>query len=171
MLKHEVLKQEFVSLIEKNQAIVHKVVNLYCDNKTDREDLFQEILLQLWKSYPSFKQLSKFTTWMYRIALNTAIAHFRKSDRHKKEEHMPDLPDHHDEDESYDEKENRKQMLYKAINKLNRAEKAIIMLYMEENTYEEIAEITGMTVSNTGVKIKRTKEKLQQILKDMDYGN
>ncbi len=163
------LKEEFLSLVEKHQGIIYKVSRMYCDEETCREDLFQDILVQLWQSYPSFNQKSKFSTWMYRVALNTAIAQFRKTKKNN-EDPMPDFPINVPEDDSYTEKEERISLVNKAINRLSKAEKAIIILYMDDYSYEEISEISGLTISNVGVKINRIKTKLQKILKELEYG-
>ena len=106
---------------------------------------------------------------MYRVALNTAIAQFRK-DKKNNEDTMPEMPVNIIEEESYKEKEDRKELVQKAINKLSKAEKAIVILYMDDYTYEEISEIAGITLSNVGVKISRIKPKLQKILKELEYG-
>ena len=163
------LKQEFISLIEKHQGIIHKVSRMYCDKEEYRRDLFQDILVQLWQSFSSFNHKSKFSTWMYRVALNTAIAQFRK-DKKNNEDLTPDVPVNVPEEESFKEKEDRINLVHKAINKLSKAEKAIIILYMDDYSYEEISEISGLTISNVGVKINRIKAKLQKILKELEYG-
>ncbi|MDA3952733.1 MAG: sigma-70 family RNA polymerase sigma factor [Bacteroidales bacterium] len=163
------LKEEFVFQIEKHQGIIYKVSRMYCDNDQCQKDLFQDILFQLWQSYPSFNEQSKFSTWMYRVALNTAIAQFRK-DKKNNEDPVPELPVNIPAEETYKEKESRKEIVHWAINKLSKAEKAIIILYMDDYTYEEISEIAGITMSNVGVKINRIKIKLQKILKELDYG-
>lgn len=162
-------KQEFVNLIEENQGIIFKVSKMYCDNEECRKDLFQDILLQLWRSFPTYSNQSKFTTWMYRVSLNTAITQFRKTKRNKVET-MEDLPINLSVDESQDSLNEKSQLVTKAISKLNLAEKSIIILYMDDYSYEEIAEISGISVSNVGVKINRTKIKLQKILKGLGYG-
>ena len=163
------LKKEFVLLIEKHQGIIYKVSRMYCDKDECRQDLFQDILVQLWQSYSSFNQKSKFSTWMYRVALNTAIAQFRK-DKKNNEDTTPDIPVHIVEEESYKEKEDRRELVQNAIRRLNKAEKAIIILYMDDYSYEEISEIAGISMSNVGVKISRIKIKLQKILKELEYG-
>ncbi len=142
---------------------------MYCDKEEGRRDLFQDILVQLWQSYPSFNNKSRFSTWMYRVALNTAIAQFRK-DKKNNEDLTPDVPVNVPEEESFKEKEDRISLVHKAINKLSKAEKAIIILYMDDYSYEEISEISGLTISNVGVKINRIKAKLQKILKELEYG-
>lgn len=163
------LKEDFIALVEKHQGIIYKVSQMYCDNEECSRDLFQDILVQLWQSYPSFNQKSKFSTWMYRVALNTAIAQFRK-DKKNTEDCVPEVPVNIPEEDTYQEQEDRKSMVHKAIGKLSKAEKAIIILYMDDYTYEEISEISGMTLSNVGVKISRIKTKLQKILEELEYG-
>ena len=142
---------------------------MYCDKEECRQDLFQDILVQLWQSFPTFNKESKFSTWMYRVALNTAIAQFRK-DKKNNEDTLQEIPVNIPEEESYKEKEDRRELVQKAINKLSKAEKAIIVLYMDDYTYEEISEIAGITLSNVGVKISRIKTKLEKILKELEYG-
>lgn len=168
-MNSEDLKSEFVSQIEKHQGIIYKVSRMYCDKDQCQQDLFQDILVQLWQSYPSFSKKSKFSTWMYRVALNTAIAQFRK-DKKNNEDPVPDIPINIPEEESYKEKESRMELVHWAINKLSKAEKAIIILYMDDYSYEEISEIAGISLSNVGVKINRIKSKLQKILKGAEYG-
>lgn len=163
------LKEDFISQIEKHQGIIYKVSRMYCDKDECRQDLFQDILVQLWQSYPSFNNKSKFSTWLYRVALNTAIAQFKKNKKNN-EDSMPEMPANLVEEETYKEKEDRRELVQKAISKLNKAEKAIIILYMDDYTYEEIADISGITMSNVGVKINRIKTKLQKILKELEYG-
>jgi len=142
---------------------------MYCNKEECRQDLFQDILVQLWQSFSSFNNNSKFSTWMYRVALNTAIAQFKK-DKKNNEDSVPKIPVNIPEEETYTEKESRKEVVHWAINKLNKAEKAIIILYMDDYSYEEISEIAGITMSNVGVKINRIKIKLQKILKELEYG-
>ena len=162
-------KKEFTELIEKNQGIIFKVSGMYCDNEACRKDLFQDILLQLWKSFPTYNHQSKFSTWMYRVALNTAISQFRKV-RKRNEDFVNEIPVNIIDEESYNENEEHAKILHKAIGKLSKAEKSIIILYMDDYPYEEISEIIGITVSNVGVKINRIKSKLQKILKELGYG-
>jgi RNA polymerase sigma-70 factor (ECF subfamily) len=156
------LEQEFVQIINQNQGILHKVCRIYCVNATEREDLFQEIVLQLWKSFPSFRGESKMTTWMYRIALNTAISGVRKkriatTDLALFTTQIADQPQQNNEDEL-----NR---LYKSIERLSDIEKSIVLLYLEDKPYDEIAEIIGITANHVAVKMSRIKEKLRTLLK------
>lgn len=159
-------EQEFTQLIAQNQGIIHKVCNLYGKGQS-KEDLFQEIVMQLWKAFPSFNRTrnAKFTTWMYRVALNTAITSYRKKERQPNysslSSHEFQIPDF-DPDAAGKE---QLQSLYKAIRQLSEIERAIIMLYLEEHNYQEMAEIMGMTESNIGVKLNRIKKKLKKIMK------
>jgi len=161
-------ESEFSELIQQNQGIIFKVSRMYCSSEECAKDLFQDILLQLWSSYPTYKRQSKFSSWMYRVALNTAISQFRKG-KTRKEDVSLKIPNIIEEN-SFIEKEERSKILYQAIGKLNKAEKSIIILYMDDYSYEEMADIIGISISNVGVKINRTKKKLQQILKELDYG-
>jgi RNA polymerase sigma factor (sigma-70 family) len=161
------LPQEFVHIIQQHSKIIYKVCYLYCKNAEERKDLFQEIVLQVWKRLPGFRNDSSITTWMYRIALNTAISNYRKEKKHLREPlseatfHLPD-PDAWPDNEPV-------QILYKAIEQLTDVEKAIILLYLEEKTYDEIAFVVGITRTNVGVKITRIKTKLEKILNTLEY--
>ncbi len=157
-------KDQFLQEIAGAQGIIHKICHMYCDIEEDRKDLFQEILIQLWQSYPSFRGEAKFTTWMYRIALNVAIQHLRKvkkidsiveSYNSSGDLRTVELPDM---DYKY-------RTLYLAIGQLSRVEKAIMMLYLEERSNEEIASIVGITQNHVRVKMNRIKKKLKRILK------
>ncbi len=158
------LEQQFVTLLDKNQNIIHKVCSVYTNNTDAHKDLFQEITIQLWKAYPKFRGDSKFSTWMYRVALNTAITIYRKSKRQIK---TSDISDFHYRLESseYDATlDEQMQLLYKAIHQLNDIEKALILLYLEDKPYKEIAETIGITEVNARVKVNRIKSKLKTIL-------
>ena len=160
-MKQKQNKKAFSELIQKNQAIIHKITRVYENSWADREDLFQEICLQLWLSYPNFREEAKFSTWMYRVALNTAISNIRKSKKNLSFEPLREtdrIPD-----DSNIEKENV-QLLYCAVSKLNRIDKAIILLWLEEKNYEEIATIMGTTKSNISVKLVRIKRKLEELV-------
>jgi len=164
------METKFIDDINANLGIIYKVCNVYADSGSDeREDLFQEILYQLWKSYPHFKGFSKFSTWMYRVALNTAMMH---SQHQKRNLEITGLEMSHEQiEESVDQfhEEEKIQQLYKTIGTLSKIDKAIILLFLEENSYDEIASLTGLTKSNVSVRlvrIKRTlKEKMNQSLK------
>ncbi|WP_338759539.1 sigma-70 family RNA polymerase sigma factor [Bernardetia sp. ABR2-2B] len=159
--------KDFVAFIQKHQGIIHKVCRMYCDSDDDRQDLFQEVLFQLWKSYPKFRGDSKISTWMYRIALNTAIARLRKVKRKPSEFSISDSTLQFPDTPPDTDKEEQLKNLQKAIQKLSKVEKGIIMLYLEEKSYDEIAEIIGITKTNVGVKINRIKKKLKQTLEKL----
>ncbi len=158
------LKDEFSALITQNQDIIHKVCNVYCPIPQDREDLFQEVVYQLWKSYNTFRGEAKFTTWMYRVALNTAITSFKKFKKQPPPREINEKILQYPEqtDDIFDE---RLKSLYESIAQLSDIEKAVIMLHLEEHSYQDIAKIMGITESNVGVKINRIKKKLKEILK------
>ena len=156
------MERAFLKIVEDNQGIIYKVCKMYRDTKEDQEDLFQEIVLQLWKAFPEFRKESKVSTWMYRIALNTAIAIFRKN---KIEiEFIESIPRSYKPNTEDITSENEERM-FEAIRTLNKAERAIIALYLEDYPYKEIALITGITENYVGVKISRIKEILKNILK------
>lgn len=156
------MEKDFLKIVDVNQGIIYKVCKMYRDTREDQEDLFQEIVLQLWKSYPKFRRESKVSTWMYRIALNTAIAIYRKNKVELEFKESIPIDYHSKYLETPSENEER---LFEAIRALNKAERAIIALYLEDYPYNEIAEITGITENYVGVKISRIKEKLTNILK------
>lgn len=162
-------EKEFLAAINKHKGIIYKVSRMYFDKLEDQQDLFQEIILQLWKSLDSFKGKSEFSSWMYRVALNTAIVFF------KKEKRKPDIYTslksepitYHD----YDDKEDRElEHFYKAVKKLNKIEKALILQFIEGISGKVIAENMGLTEVNVRVKINRTKSKLKEIIKNQGYG-
>jgi len=162
------LEKEFIHIIQKNQGIIHKVCNIYCDNQDDRNDLFQEIVTQLWKSFPTFRNESKFSTWMYRVALNTAITSFKKTKRRPDQSSLT-YENFQIEDEGYDtENEEHIKQLHKAVARLTGVEKSIILLYLENKKYEEIAEITGITQNYVRVKMNRVKKKLKKLMATED---
>lgn len=141
--------------------MLHKVCYLYRDSKEDREDLFQEITFQLWKAWPAFKGEAKVTTWMYRIALNTAIATFRKK---QPELEYPDILPDMAEEQQNEELAHRQAQLFGALKQLDDSEKAIITLYFEEMSYRQIAEVLGISENNVGVKINRVKNKIHTLI-------
>jgi RNA polymerase sigma factor (sigma-70 family) len=153
---------DFIAIIEANKRIIFKVCNAYCQNTTDREDLAQEIIYQLWKSWSSFDSTYKLSTWMYRIALNVAITFYRKE---KKTTGTVLLGDHLIEiaDENLDEGlEHNLNALQKFINQLKELDRALMILYLEEKSHKEIAEIIGISTTNVATKIGRIKEQLKQ---------
>lgn len=163
------MEHVFVEMINRHRGIIYKVCNLYGLDQEDKNDLFQEVVLQLWKAFPAFRQASKQSTWMYRIALNTAITNFRKASKRPErrgisaeEFQIPDLG-------AYPEEDEQMTLLKRAINCLTEIEKAVILLYLEEKSYEEISEIIGISKNNAGVRIARIKIKLEKIIKSDRY--
>ncbi|WP_298518448.1 RNA polymerase sigma factor [uncultured Kordia sp.] len=158
------LEHSFVTELERHQNIVHKVCRIYTSNKDQHNDLFQEITIQLWKAYPKFRGDSKFSTWMYRVALNTAITLYRKSKRSVKTQDYESVV-FKIKSEDYDNTEEEQlKIMYKAIKQLSDIEKALIFLYLEDKNYKEIAETIGITEVNARVKMNRIKTKLKKIL-------
>lgn len=158
------LEHKFVTDLEKNQNIVHKICRLYTDNSDAHNDLFQEITIQLWKAYPKFRGDAKFSTWMYRVALNTAITLYRKSKRSVKTQDFEGVSFKITSEEYDDTVEQQLKLMYSAVKKLNDIDKALVFLYLEDKSYKEIAETLGISEVNSRVKMNRIKEKLRTIL-------
>jgi RNA polymerase sigma-70 factor (ECF subfamily) len=158
------LESKFLLDFEQNQNIVHKVCRIYTTNQEAHNDLFQEVVIQLWKNYSKFRGDSKFSTWMYRVALNTAISLYRKSTKQIKTQDINDFSYKIKSTEYDDTEELQLKALYKAIHKLNDIDKALIFLYLEDKPYKEISEALGITEVNARVKMNRAKEKLKNIL-------
>lgn len=162
------MEKEFLQIIKRNQGIIHKVCNIYCDDQDDRNDLFQEIVAQLWKSFPSFREESKFSTWMYRVTLNTAITSFKKTKRRPDQNRLT-YENFQVKDENYDtETEDEIRNLHWAVAQLTGIEKSIVLLFLENKKYEEIAEITGITQNYVRVKMNRIKKKLKKFMETED---
>lgn len=157
-------QKKFISLINEHQGLIHKVCFMYESDREVRNDLFQEIVLQLWKSFPTFRGEAKITTWMYRIALNTAISGYRKQTRNVKTEDLDE--EHLNISEQYggDDGEEHAQRLQWAIRQLSEIERAMIMMALEEVPYEEIAETIGITQNNVRVRMNRIREKLRKLM-------
>ena len=158
------LEHLFVTELESNQNIVHKVCSLYTNDKDAHNDLFQEITIQLWKAYPKFRGDSKFSTWMYRVALNTAITLYRKSKRTIPTQDYDSVIFKIKADEYDNTEEEHLKLMYNAIKQLGDIDKALVFLYLENKDYREIAETLGITEVNTRVKMNRIKTKLKTIL-------
>ena len=156
-------EKRFISLINTHQGLIHKICIMYENDPDVRNDLFQEIVFQLWKSFSSFRGEAKITTWMYRIALNTAISGFRKQTRNVKTEDLKELHLNISDSWEYDGEEDI-QRLHWAIRQLSEIERAMIMLALEEVPYEEIAETIGITQNNVRVRMNRIREKLKKLM-------
>lgn len=150
--------------------MLYKVCNIYCHTEFDRQDLFQEIIIQLWKSYPKFRGDSKFSTWLYRIALNTAISDLRRKKKNITLTESAKLPVEIEDIQYYREKEEQLQQLHMAIDQLTEIEKAITMLYLEDKSYDEMEDILGINQNNLRVKMNRVKEKLRKLTKAVEHG-
>jgi RNA polymerase sigma-70 factor (ECF subfamily) len=158
------LDKSFLQHINENLGIARKVSRAYCADTDDREDLFQEMMYQLWKSYESFDGRSRFSTWMYRVCLNTALTYRRKKN---KERNQP-LSAVHDQIALHDEQTNDHAiaMLFDAIGTLSPVNKAIVLLYLENMSYAEIASVTGISTANVSVRLVRIKKELEKQLKN-----
>ncbi|MEO2128155.1 MAG: RNA polymerase sigma factor [Christiangramia sp.] len=156
-------KEHFTKAIKEHEGLIYKVTFLYTDSLQDREDLYQEIVFQLWKSYDSFKEFSKLSTWMYRVAMNTAIYHLKKSQRNIGTTSIDPMVERITEQQDHSEEE-KLQLLHDQIQQLNLLEKGIILLFLEGKSHDEIAEIIGITKTNVGTKISRIKKKLKSRL-------
>lgn len=158
------IEGQFLTLIRQYERVIYKVCYLYTTKHASLGDLYQEVVLNLWKAYPKFRQECKVSTWIYRIALNTCISFIRK------EKNIPDIVALTQEaDWMTEEEDGWKEMicqLHRMIDRLGQLDKSIILLYLEEKNYEEIAEITGLTVTNVATKISRIKDKLKKMKKE-----
>lgn len=160
----EELEHSFVAQLEENQNIVHKICRLYTNDKDSHNDLFQEITIQLWKAFPKFRGEAKFSTWMYRVALNTAITLYRKSKRSVKTQDFEGVSFKITAEEYDPLVEEQLKLMYHAVKTLSDIDKALVFLYLENKNYREIAETLGISEVNARVKMNRIKEKLRTIL-------
>jgi RNA polymerase sigma factor (sigma-70 family) len=154
-------KEAFITAIKNNEGLIHKVASIYTNTIEDRNDLVQEIIYQLWKSFDTFNQNSALSTWMYRVAMNVAIYHLNITKRK-----IPTVPMDgqvfNSQEADNSEMEEKWQVFRQHVNQLNLLDKGIVLLYVENKSYEEIAEIIGISVSNVGTKLSRIKEKIRK---------
>lgn len=160
-------KERFIQIIKENKWVLYKVVNTYCKDSEDRKDLEQEILIQIWKSFKSYNPQYKISTWIYRVAMNVSISYYRsnldrKSRTHSINESIFNISNPSDSSELFDEKT---RFLQRFLDQLDEFNKEIIILYLDDYGYKEIANIVGITESNVGTKINRIKKKLQEFHK------
>lgn len=154
-------QKAFVNLIQEHEGTIYKIARLYINSDADLDDLYQEIVLQLWKAFPSFQGKSSPGTWLYRVALNTAITYLKKRKRRvetislfagieqcKLEENDPER--------------SQIALLYEMVSKLDGLDKGLVLLYLENKGHQEIADIVGISVSNVGTRINRIKKKLRE---------
>ena len=158
------LEHQFVTNLERDQNIVHKICRIYTNDQASHNDLFQEITIQLWKAYPKFRGDAKFSTWMYRVALNTAITLYRKKKRGIQTQDYDSLQFRIKVEEYDDKTEQQLSLMYNAVKELNDIDKALIFLYLEDKNYKEISETMGISEVNARVKMNRVKTKLKNIL-------
>lgn len=158
------IEQEFLTVVQEYERVIYKVCYLYTTKNATLGDLYQDVILNLWKAYPKFRHECKISTWIYRIALNTCISFIRK------EKNVPEIVTLTQEAnwmaEEHDPLQEMLRELYRMINQLGQLEKSIILLYLEEKSYDEIAEITGLTVTNVATRLSRIKDKLKKMKKE-----
>lgn len=155
---------EFVALLDEHQNIIHKICRLYTNNEVEHEDLFQEISIQLWRSYNRFEGKSKFSTWMYRVGLNTAITLYRKEKKRLNTQPLNDQFTAIAQEEYNAQVDEKMAWLYQKIKDFSEIDKALVLLYLEDKRYDEIAETLGISVGNARVKMNRIKERLKKML-------
>jgi RNA polymerase sigma-70 factor, ECF subfamily len=163
-LQKQELERQFERDIKEHELLILKVCRIYAYSEADRQDLFQEIIIQLWKAYARFKGQSKFSTFLYRIAIYTAITGLRKK-RDFIDSYEPVKLPHFSDDNTSTTDEEQLTLLNIAIEKLDEIEKAIVMLYLEDKSYKEMEDILGMSQGSLRVKMNRIKEKLRQLTK------
>lgn len=154
-------KEYFLTSIESNKGIIYKVANSYCKDTDDREDLIQEIILQLWKTFPSFNSEYKLSTWMYRIALNVAISAYRKASKRSRI-HQPLSETAIYLDENISEPNENRDLLQALIRDLKEVDRALILLYLEGYLYPEIGQVLGISETNVATKLSRIKQQLKR---------
>ncbi len=155
------LEKEFLNMIEEQKRTIYKVCYMYAKDQDDLDDLFQETVLNLWKSFPRYRGDSKFNTWVYRIAMNTCITFLRHSN--SRLQTVPITAQVANSLEADEESTSQLRELYKLINQLGKLERALILLWLEERSYQEMADILGISKANVAVKLNRIKEKLQKM--------
>jgi RNA polymerase sigma-70 factor (ECF subfamily) len=160
-------KQEadFVTLLEENQNIIHKICRLYTESEAEHKDLFQEISIQLWRSFERFEGKSKFSTWMYRVGLNTAITIYRKEKKRIDTYILNDEISRIEVDQYDPVIDEKLSWLYQKIEKFSEIDKALVLLYLEDKRYDEIADTLGITAVNARVKMNRIKKRLKKMIK------
>lgn len=161
------MEKEFVSLLNQHRGIIFKICKIYCQNEEDRQDMFQEIVLQLWKAFPGFRQEANVSTWMYRIGMNTAISSYRKEKIRLSPVSFSKLAYPPPDVSETDDFAHEIAPLYTAIEQLSQIEKALVLLYLDDKSYEEMAAILGISKSNVGVKLNRVKVKLEKLIKSL----
>lgn len=161
--------KQFLDLVEKHKGIIVKICSIYARRQDERDDLFQEIVIQLWKAWPNFEGRSQFSTWLYRIALNTAISGLRKKQTdlvYMDQFTMPEAVDPGTDSN----REEKLKALYQAIRELPEIDRAVVMLYLEDKSYDEMEDILGISQGTLRVKMNRAKEKLRKSVQTIEHG-
>ena len=159
------LEDRFILMVKEYEGVIFKITTIYTNTQDDQKDLYQEIVLQLWRAFESFRNESKISTWLYRVAMNTAITRLKKEKRKGTQIPISQVILNYTESPNT-ELEERLAILYKHIEGLGNLEKGLILLYLEDKSYEEMAEITGLSVSNVGTRLSRIKQKLKSKVKE-----
>ncbi|MDN5201939.1 sigma-70 family RNA polymerase sigma factor [Fulvivirgaceae bacterium BMA10] len=154
------LEDKFIEVVKENEGIIFKITTVYTNNADDQKDLYQEIVIQLWTAFRRFRNEAKVSTWIYRIALNTAITRIRKEKR--KGDQVPiDQAILNYTENTNPEFEERLKILYRSIEALQELDKGIILLFLEDKSHEEISKIIGLSVSNVGTRLSRIRKKIK----------
>jgi len=161
-------QRAFIQRIQDAQGILERICAVYTQDKESHKDLRQEMLLQLWKSYSSFRAQSSFSTWMYRVALNTALMYRRKQKRHWPTVSIDDVDVPNAEGGAVADPEDV-QLLYRCILEFPKLDRAIILMQLEQKSYQEIADVTGLSEGNVSVRLVRIKQKLRMLLEERGY--
>ena len=167
-MKQEGHEQAFLELLNRYQLVLRRVSRMYADSPEDREDLFQETVYQLWRSYPTFRGESSTGTWVYRVALNTAISALRRKAKAGKQVTLEAAADLVAPPSPEGSESGQVHLLYGMIRKLNPVDRALVLLYLEDLSYKELASVLGLSESNVGVKLTRLKAKLQNFAKELE---
>lgn len=157
------MEEAFVNLLKEYEGVIYKVCYLYATPSTPMEDLYQDVVLNLWKAYPHFRSECKISTYIYRIALNTCISHLRKKSRAPSTVELTPNMDRADEK---DEVQIMLAKLYQMVNCLGKLDRSLVLLYLDNNSYEDMAEVTGLTLTNVATRLNRIKKKLKKMNKE-----
>ncbi len=171
MKADDVNERDFLALVEANRERILRLCRVYAGGPADEEDLYQEILVQIWRSLPALREHQYASTWLYRVAVNTAVSYIRKQKPERKavavgDEQLQQLAEQESNIQSSENGAARVEELYEALGKLNKIEKAMVTLFLEDLSYEEIAEVLGLSPGNVGVMLHRVKKKLSELMKE-----
>ena len=156
-------KERFIGILRDYKGILTKIIRSYCKNSEDWKDLEQEIIIQLWRALKNYDASYKLSTWVYRIALNVAISHYRRDLKRKNDAPLEEALFQVTADPAQEPYTERRELLYGFIDKLNEFDKALIILYLEDNTHKEIADVMGITETNVSTRLNRIKTKLKSL--------